>query len=161
MDLSYATMEIVGMRYSDPNALQGGTYKGDMFYPLHTETGISIEPYFNWDIENWPATPTTVLTTLQLDVSLNSDLSSPVFTTTTKRDTTPLINGAPADTDHFITDADLDTGVPLLNDTDYYSRFASCIDVSQRSADHSVSGLRLQLECCKRRSERRVLETGC
>ncbi len=40
MDLSYATMEIVGMRYSDPNALQGGTYKGDMFYPLHTETGI-------------------------------------------------------------------------------------------------------------------------
>ncbi|MBT6580690.1 MAG: T9SS type A sorting domain-containing protein, partial [Bacteroidetes Order II. Incertae sedis bacterium] len=120
------TMEIVGMRYSDPNALQGGTYKGDMFYPLHTETGISIEPYFNWDIENWPLTAATVLTTLQLDVSLNSDLSSPVFTTTTKRSVNPLVNGTPlinklpADTDHFITDADLDTGVPLLNDTDYY-----------------------------------------
>jgi len=122
--MSYATMEIVGLRFSDPNAFGGSTYEGDMLYPIHTETGISIEPYFNWDIENWPVTPLTLLTTLTLDISSNSDLTAPFFTTTVKEDgVTPLISTLPGE-DHYITDldraADKANGIPLLNNTTYY-----------------------------------------
>ncbi|MEQ9103851.1 MAG: FlgD immunoglobulin-like domain containing protein [Rhodothermales bacterium] len=120
-DVTYTGMEIVDLRFSDPNAYLGSTYEGDWMYPLNTETGISIEPYFNWDIENWPAGPhPSSLTTLLLEVSLNSDLSAPVFTTTLKEDgVTPLI-ATGLNEDHFITDADRDAGIVLLNDTQYY-----------------------------------------
>lgn len=121
--LAYNTMEIVGLRFSDPNAFPLATYPGDMVYPIHTETGISIEPYFNWDIENWPLTPATLLTTLLLEVSPNANLSSPVFSTTVKEDgVTPLVATLPGE-DHYITDVDRqpqDAGIPLLNNTTYY-----------------------------------------
>jgi len=135
-DVSYTTMEQVTLRYSDPNAYPGATYPGDWTYPVNTESGISIEPYFNWDIEINQALPgghPSKYTSLRLDVSLNANLSSPVWFTTTKEDgVTPLISSA-ANEDHYITDIDRDAitpytvgagpygpGIPLLNNTNYF-----------------------------------------
>ncbi len=120
--VTYTGMEIVSLRFSDPNAYPLATYPGDIWYPLHTETGISIEPYFNWDIEHWPAPAhLSSLVTLRLDVSLNSDLSVPVFSTITKENNvTALTSVVLPNTDHYITDVDNDVGIPLLNNKDYY-----------------------------------------
>lgn len=131
-DLSYTTMELVTLRYSDPNAYSGSTFEGDWTYPVNTESGISIEPYFNWDIEvnqALPALHPSKYTSLRLDVSLNSDLSSPVFQTTTKEDGVTLLIASAANEDHYIMDGDRTNPVlalntvdePLLmNDTQYY-----------------------------------------
>ena len=50
-DVTYTDMEIVTLRFSDPVAFAGQIYPGDHMYPLDGESGISIEPYFNWDID--------------------------------------------------------------------------------------------------------------
>jgi hypothetical protein len=131
-DVSYTTMELVTLRFSDPNAFSGSTYEGDWTYPVNTESGISIEPYFNWDIEinqALPALHPSKYTSLRLDVSRNLDLSSPVFRTTTKEDGVTLLINSAADEDHYIMDADRDDPAPdaenfddllLLNNTQYY-----------------------------------------
>jgi len=114
--VTYAEIEQVGMRFSDPNAFPGATYPGDIMYPLNTESGISIEPYFNWDIDNWPvASPISSLT---LNVSLNSDMSSPFYSR-------PVFTGDPGIIgDFLITDVDdpfdMANGIPLQNSTKYF-----------------------------------------
>jgi len=134
--VTYTSMEQVNLRFSDPNAFAGDTYPGDYFYPINTETGISVEPYFNWDIDNWPTVGPSSLLTLTLVVSQNADLSSPIWSTTTWEDGVTLLKDRtdapiPPGTgklDHFVTDIDR-TGVgapdensvfPLQNGTRYY-----------------------------------------
>lgn len=122
-DVSYANMELVTLRFSDPNAFTGSTYEGDWVYPLPGESGISVEPYFNWDIEINQALPgghPSKYTDLQLDLSLLSDLSSPVFTTNTKEDGVTLLILSAPDEDHYITDLDRDAGILLQNFTEYW-----------------------------------------
>ena len=124
-DVSYTTMERVTLRYSDPNAFSGDTYEGDWMYPIHTESGISIEPYFNWDIELNQALPgghPSKFLTLTLDVDNDSDLSSPFFTTTTKEDDLTALIATAANEDHYIVDVDRlkDAIFPLKNNTQYY-----------------------------------------
>ena len=124
-DVTYTSMEQVNLRFSDPNAFAGDTYPGDHFYPIHTETGISVEPYFNWDIDNWPTVGSSALATLTLHVSENSDLSLPLFSTTTWEDNaTSLITrfGGAGDLDHYVTDIDRawNSVFPLENDHRYY-----------------------------------------
>ncbi len=116
LSVTYAEMEQVGMRFSDPDAFPGATYPGDIMYPLNTESGISIEPYFNWDIDNWPgASPIQALT---LNMSLNSDVSSPFYSR-------PVFTGDPGIVgDFLITDVDdtfdMANGIPIQNSTKYY-----------------------------------------
>ena len=122
-DVSYANMELVTLRFSDPNAFAASTYEGDWVYPLPGESGISVEPYFNWDIEINQALPgghPSKYTDLQLDLSLLSDLSSPVFTTNTKEDGVTLLILSAPDEDHYITDLDRDAGILLQNFTEYW-----------------------------------------
>ena len=133
-DVSYTNMELVTLRFSDPNAFSGSTYEGDWTYPIHTESGISVEPYFNWDIEINQALDNShpsKYTDLRLDVSLNSDLSSPVFTTNTKEDgATLLINSLPEE-DHYITDYDRD-GFLLDFFTQYFWRLEATMTGGQK-----------------------------
>ena len=132
-DVTYTSMEQVNLRFSDPNAFLGDTYPGDYFYPIHTETGISVEPYFNWDIDNWPIAPSpSALSTLTLVVSENADLSSPLFSTTTWEDgVTDLkdrVDAIDGDDDHFVSDIDRDTDFPLENGSRYYWGLIALLD---------------------------------
>jgi len=136
LPVTYTSMEQVNLRFSDPNAFTGELFPGDYFYPVNTETGISVEPYFNWDIDNWPTVGPSSLVTLTLVVSQNADLSSPIWSTTTWEDgvtdlkdrTDAPIPPGTGKLDHFVTDIDR-SGVgtpdessvfPLENDTRYY-----------------------------------------
>ncbi len=122
-DVSYTNMERVTLRFSDPNVFLADDYPGDWVYPIVGESGISVEPYFNWDIEiNQALVPghPSKYTDLRLDVSLLSDLSSPVFSTNTKEDGVTLLINSLADEDHYITDLDRDAGILLGNFTKYY-----------------------------------------
>jgi len=119
--VTYEEMEQVGMRFSDPNAFPLATYPGDIMYPLNTESGISIEPYFNWDIDNWPVT--SPISTLTLNLDDDADLLSPFYVR-------PVFTGDPGITgDYLITDVDdpFDSanGIPLMNSTKYYWNLAA------------------------------------
>ena len=132
-DVTYTSMEQVNLRFSDPNAFLGDTYPGDYFYPINTETGISVEPYFNWDIDNWPVAPSpSALSTLTLVVSENADLSSPLFSTTTWEDgVTDLkdrVDAIDGDDDHYVSDIDRDTVFPLENGSRYYWGLIALLD---------------------------------
>lgn len=137
-DVTYTDMEIVTLRFSDPAAFAGQTYPGDHMYPLDGESGISIEPYFNWDIDKPNQGPSpSIPTGLKLQVSTTPAFAPGdiVFETENREllALTSLHLGVGAE-DHYITDADRmihttqDAGIPLLNDTQYYWRLTATLD---------------------------------
>ncbi len=72
-DVTYTDMEIVTMRLHDPAAFSGSTYEQDALYPLVGESGISIEPYFNWDIDIMNTGPApSIPTALEIEVATST-----------------------------------------------------------------------------------------
>ncbi len=133
LDVTYTDMEIVTMRLHDPNAFSGSTYEQDAFYPLIGESGISIEPYFNWDIDQMNLGPApSIPTALEIEVATNNTFLAGVivFESILQEDGATALYLATGSDDHYITDIDnqpQDDGIPLLNDTTYYWRLQATL----------------------------------